>query len=263
VPDSGGISAAVSPDDRFLFLGTYYAWGLACVEIATRRFVWKRSDLKRFYGLCFSPKDNCLYAEFDRAAAMKIDSRTGETTAKLLHMKEVAASPYGDYLLASESNHLCLRDTAGSTLQKWPVEGFKIFNVGWSPRTVAIVECVDLLKLQEKFGTRVYDLQSGAVVWRQPHKETYPDGIMFRPEGEYVGIERNLGDSVLVRMNEQTGNIQRQPIPVTGMKCKTCGRGTFVCRVCGRASLVFAIDVDTHEAHVFRIGDYAEGVQKA
>jgi len=262
-PDMGGMSAAVSHDDRFLYVGTWYAWGLACVEIATRRFVWKRTDLKRFRGLCFSPKDDCLYAEFDRAPAMKIDGRTGETVTKLPRVSEVSVSPYGDYLLTCEPKHLCLRDTSGSVLQKWPREGFAVHRVGWSPRTVAIVECEDLLTLKEKFGTRAYDLRTGALLWRLPRKETFPLGIMFRPESEYVAMEHNLGADVIVRLNEQTGAIRRQTVPIANLKCKTCGRGIFRCSVCKGGSLVFAIDQFTHEPHVFPLGDYVEDVHEA
>ncbi len=261
-PDTGGMSAAVSPDDRLLYVGTYFAWGLACIEIATRRFVWKRTDLKRFYGLCFSPKDGCLYAEFDRAPAMKIDGRTGETVTKLPRVSEVSVSPHGNYLLTCEPKYLCLRDTSGGVLQKWPREGFAIHRVGWSPRSVAIVECEDLLTLREKYGTRVYDLQSGGLLWRLPRKETYPLGIMFRPESEYVAIEGNLGEGVLVRLDEKTGAIRRQVVPVANLKCETCGRGIFKTSVCKHGSLVFAIDQFTHETHVFPLRDQLEAVHK-
>jgi hypothetical protein len=263
VHDSGGMSAAVSADDRFLYLAAYYSWGLACVEIASRRFVWRRKDLKRFYGLSFSPQDNCLYAEFDRGSAIKMNAETGETIGKLPRVREVSADPYGGYVLMCEPKHLCLCDTSGNTLQKWPREGFKILNVGWSPRTIAIVECEDLLTLQEEFGTRVYDLQSGSLLWRQPRKETQPLGVMFRPESEYVGTEGRLGKTVLVRIGEHTGIIQRQPIPVDGMKCKTCGRGSIGCAVCRHGSLIFAIELYTHETRLFQLGDYAQGIHEA
>lgn len=257
IPDSGGMSVAVSADDRFLFLATYYSWGMACVEIASRKFVWRRKDLKRFNGLSFSPKDNCLYAEFDRGSAIKIDSMTGETIAKFPRIGEVSVSSYGDYVLMCDPKYMCLRDTAGNSLQKWPREGFKVLTVGWSTQTIAIVECVDLLTLQEKYGTRVYDLKSGALVWRQPRKETQPLGIMFKPEGEYVAIEglmKNLGKNILVHLDEQTGSIKRQPIPVTEMMCKMCGRGVIACCLCGKGSFIFAIDQYTFEIRVFPVG---------
>lgn len=253
--DTVGMTAAVSADDAYLYFGTYYAWGLGCFEISSRKRIWRRGDLKGFHGLSFSHKDGCLYAEVERGSALKIDGRTGETVTKLKRVNEVHASPYGDYILACEPKSICVRDTSGQTLWKWPREGFAMHSVAWSPRTIALVEAVDLLDLQEKFGTRVYDLRTGDLLWRKPTKETSPRGIMFRPEGEYVAIEGKKGETGIVRFSEETGAITRHQVPVDDMKCKACGRGMIGCNICMHGRMVFAIDEYTYETRLYPLND--------
>jgi hypothetical protein len=52
--DSGGVSVALTPQGRECFVGTYYAWGVACLDVASKEKRWHRTDLKKVYGLATS-----------------------------------------------------------------------------------------------------------------------------------------------------------------------------------------------------------------
>src|SRR5262249_38677213 len=114
--DSGGLSVAMSPEDQYCFVGSYYAWGLACFDVRTGELVWKPDDLRRFYGLTFAPGLQSLFGYFDGKSALRIDPRTGETLETFRGVNYVAASAFRDSTLFGNNKSFILRNDAGQRL---------------------------------------------------------------------------------------------------------------------------------------------------
>ncbi len=237
--DSGGVSVAISADDQLCLVGSYYAWALACFDIRTGDLVWKREDLRRFYGLTFSPELNSLFGYFDGKSALRIDPRTGRTLESFRGVKDVAASPFTGLVLFGDSKSFVLRNGAGERLWAVPRESFAVLDVAWSPDTVAISEVAATRSDGAKAGIRCYSLH-GELLWRYKGRKTHVQPLMYNPQvGGYVGVDFTAGteDRFLVYWEEQTGGIKHERVIPHTMHGEICQQG----------SMMFSMNYKTYE----------------
>jgi outer membrane protein assembly factor BamB len=241
--DSGGVSVAMSSDDRHCFLGTYYSWGLACFDVSTGQMVWKRDDLKRFYGLAFSKAQQCLFGYFDGKSALRIDPKTGETIETFKTVKNISASPFDDAVLFGDGHRFTLRKSDGEKIWSVPRESFAVLNIAWSPETVAISEVGSERRDGTKAGIRCFSLH-GKLLWRYEGRKHHVSPIMYKPSShQYVGVDFTAGvsDAILVHWDEQTGQIHHEQAMSFNMPVEICRQGQMMFCV-NRKSYEFALN---------------------
>ncbi len=220
--DSGGVSVALSADDQRCFLGSYYAWGLACFTVSTGERKWKRDDLRRFRGLTFSPQLHRLFGYFDGKGALEIDPETGQTVQSFRGTTDLVASPINDLVLFGDKKSLSLWRGTRSKLWSVSREGFAVLDVAWSLDTVAISEARDT---DREFGVRCFSTD-GELLWRYNSRKTQVSPLMYNPARRvYVGIDYTPGteDRVLIHWDEATGTIQLErtiPPKMHGALCQ-------------------------------------------
>jgi len=241
--NSGGISVAMSSGDNFLFLGTYYGWGLACFDVHTGEIVWKRDDLQRFYGLAYSPSMDALFGYFLGKRALRIDPRTGATVESFRGVKDIAASPLTDLVLFGNRKSFILRNAAGENLWAVPRESFAVLDVAWSSDTVAISEAAHFRPkdgVTEPGILRCYGW-NGELLWRCESQEAHVCPLMWSGKRrDYVGVRfsgSKRGKSFLLHWGEQTGRkASEREVPDT--MCDA---------ICQQGSTRFLVDYKTYE----------------
>jgi hypothetical protein len=233
IEDAGGISVAMSSDDRYCFLGTYYAWALACFEVSTGKLEWKRKDLARFYGLSFSAGQQALFGYFHGKSALKLNPSTGETVQSYRGIQEVYASPISGDTLLVDKKKLSLHGTDGKRLWSAQRESFAILEVAWSPGTVAISEALEDGLETGTSGIRCYG-RHGELLWRYKGRKGHMSPLMYRPEDRcYIGVDFRAGpkDRLLVRWDEETGEIKNEQVIPSSRHGKLCAKGRTMCCV--------------------------------
>ncbi len=239
--DSGGVSVAMSPDDRHCFLGTYYSWGLACFDVSTGQIVWKRDDLKRFYGLSYSKAQQCLFAYFDGKSALRIDPKTVATLETFQRVNLVSASPFNDAVLFGDGGRrFTMHKPDGGITWTVPRESFAVLDIAWSAETVAISEVGSERSNGTRAGIRCYSLH-GELLWRYEGKKHHMSPIMYQPNNrQYIGVDFGIygpKDVLLVHWDELTGRIcNEQEVPYAM-------RGA----ICQQGRLMFCVDRKTYE----------------
>lgn len=243
--DAGGVSVAMSSDDRYCFLGTYHSWGLACYEVSSGRPVWRRKDLARFYGLSFSAGQQTLFASVHAKSALKIDPRTGETLQSFRGIQEVYASPISGDTLRADKKKLSLYGPDGERLWSAQRESFAILEVAWSQGTVAISEAVQAGTEIPTTGVRCYS-RHGELLWRYKGRKGHTSPLMYRPEDRcYLGVDFKAGptERLLVWLDEQTGAIKNEQLLRPAMHGKLCAKGM----------LMWCVDYKTFGTEIFEI----------
>ena len=178
--DSGGISVAMSPRGDVFFLGTYYAWGVACVSIDAGDEIWRRRDLKRLYGLRTFDQ-NRLACWFDSRAGLTLDIATGETLTKHNGLERVFVSRFDNFSLKSARG---LELWKGSEkLYRWPRASFATLASAFSETICVISEAGE--------STRAFNLQTGQLVWKyEPIPGTHIVNLDYSQRlTRFVGVE--------------------------------------------------------------------------
>lgn len=226
--DSGGVSVAMSSDGRHCFLGTYYAWGLACFDVSTGQMLWKRNDLRRFYGLTFSKAQNCLFCCFQGKSALRIDPKTGATLETFRGVNFISASPFSDAVLYGNQNQFTLRLGNGEKLWSAGRESFDVMDIAWSPGALAVSECVNCVKgdFGSAAGIRCFSLH-GELLWRHRGRWTHIFSLMYRPEShQFIGFDPDRGKDIYLQyLNEQTGHLARELLMPHIMLGEFCQQG--------------------------------------
>jgi hypothetical protein len=242
--DPGVLNVAVSDDDQYCFVGSYYAWALACFEIRTGKIVWKREDLRRFYGLTYSPELRCLFGYLNEKSALMIDPKTGQTIESFRGVNYVNASPVNDLVLFGDTRKtFTLRNRSG--LKLWTVrqEGFGHgpLNVGWSPGALAISETGPIHPGGPHAGIRCYS-SHGELLWRHKRYQAHTWPLMYCPNlRAYVGVEFDPEQKPclcwLVQWDEQTGRVRHEKLVRHPLDGGICHQGLFY----------FAVDRKTYD----------------
>ena len=230
----------MSPDDRHCFLGTYYSWGLACFHVSTGQIVWKRDDLKRFYGLSYSKAQQCLFAYFDGKSALRIDPKTGVTLETFKRVNHVSASPFNDAVLFGDGGRrFTMHKPDGGITWTVPRESWAVLDIAWSAETVAISEVGSERRDGGKAGIRCYSLH-GELLWRYEGRKSHVSPFMFKPSSHhYVGVDFTAGvkDAIRVHWDEQTGHIHHEQAVTQIMPTEICQQG----------QMMFCVDRKTYE----------------
>ena len=179
--NSGGVSLAVTPNGRACFAGTYYAWGVACLDIATREKRWHRTDLKRVYGLATRGDADDLIAWFDGRAGLRLDAHTGQTGAKYPGLRMYAASRFADVELRY-TRRLELFE-GGHPRHTWPCDSFALLACAFSPHLCLVAE--------SSVPAKAIELSSGQVAWLyRPRDGAHLTELDFSPAlGCFVALE--------------------------------------------------------------------------
>ena len=185
--ESGGVSLALSANGSACFVGTYYSWGAACIDLAERREVWRRSDLKRFYGLTALRHDPALVAWFDRKAGLTLDARSGETRDRHVGLRAFYASPFDRCTLKYGRQFELTSPAAGR--HTWASESFALLACGFSPDRCVVSEAAA--------GVQSLDLASGLVSWTyRPRLGAHVTALDFSVRlGCFVALEYAYTDA--------------------------------------------------------------------
>lgn len=227
--DTGDVFVAMSPDDRFCFIGVYCSFGLTCFDVGTGQVVWKRNDLRCFSGLIFSKAQNCLFCSFQDKGALRIDPQTGATLETFRGVKLVSASPFSDAVLFGTHNKFTLRRADGEKLWSVHREGFAARTIAWAAETIAISECVDDRAQKTsnlKSGIRCFTLH-GELLWRFKGRWGSVSPLMYKPSThQYVCIDTTGGkECFLVHLDEQTGRVDHEQSMPHTMHGEICQQG--------------------------------------
>jgi hypothetical protein len=186
---------------------------LACFDVSTGQVIWRRKDLKKFYGLSFSRARNSLFAYFDGKSALELDPLTGVTQTEFRGVVEVDTSPYDESLLFAERKKFSFFGKELKRLWSVPRESFAVLGIAWSTGSVAISEVGSELPNGHRAGIRCYSL-GGELLWRYQGQNDHIDAIQYRPRTKsFVGVDFTAGKAyMLVELDEDTGNAIHQKI---------------------------------------------------
>lgn len=178
---SGGVSLALSADGSDCFAGTYYAWGVACVDLSERRELWRRTDLKRFYGLEFVPYDGTLVGWFDGRAGQVLEGRTGKSIERYPALGAFCASRF-DRSVLRYGKQLELINALGER-QRLSRESFALLAAGFSSDSCVVSEVGGAV--------RAFELETGHLTWTyQPSPGIHVTQLDFAPRVcRFVAIE--------------------------------------------------------------------------
>ena len=179
--ESGGVSLALSANGSACFVGTYYSWGAACVDLQTRQELWRRPDLTRFYGLEAHPDETAVTAWFDRRAGLTLETLTGRTVDRHIALHGFAASRFNRWTLKyGKQFELIGPDTARRT---WRRDGFALLACAFSPDHCVVSEAASTVQ--------AHDLESRGLSWTyQPRPGAHVTALEFSTRlGCFVAVE--------------------------------------------------------------------------
>jgi WD40 repeat protein len=204
--DSGGVSVALTPQGRECFVGTYYAWGVACLDVASQEKRWHRTDLKKVYGLATSADGNQLISWFDGRAGLGLDSQTGQSCSRDVGLRMFAASRFdGTELKYKRRFELSDR---GRLRHKWPRDSFALLSCAFSPQLCVVSE--------SGVPAKAIELTSGRLAWvYQSRDGAHLTELDFSPrlkcfvalEYAYTEAGRDTGPMVALLHLDVSGNV--------------------------------------------------------
>jgi hypothetical protein len=204
--DRGGVSVALSPNGSACFVGTYYAWGAACVEIAEGRECWRRSDLKRFYGMASSPDGAMIIGWFNGRAGLTLDAGTGASVTRHVGLRKYCFSRFdGSHLKFARQFELSRPD---GQRHQWAPESFALLTCAFSPQHCVVSESASAVNAIE--------LTSGTRAWRyQPRVGAHVTGLDYSPrlrrfvalEYAYTEAARETGPMLALLHFDTRGNV--------------------------------------------------------
>jgi hypothetical protein len=152
---SGGVSVALTPQARECLVGTYYAWGVACVDVVNKETRWRRTDLRKVYGLSASADAKEVVAWFDGRAGLRLDLQTGQVLSKSPGLRMFAASRFDSNELNYKRQFELSRN--GRVRHKWPRDSFALLSCAFSPQLCVVAESA--------VPAKAIELTSGKVEW--------------------------------------------------------------------------------------------------
>lgn len=225
--DSGGVSVALTADARECLVGTYYAWGVACVDVNTREIRWRRTDLRKVYGLSATEDDQEIVAWFDRRAGQRLDLHTGESLSKSPGLYMFAASRFDRRELHYRRQFELVE--GGRVRHKWPRESFALLSCAFSPELCVVAE--------SRAPAKAIDLTSGKVAWAyQSRAGAHLVGLDFCPSlNDFVALEyafseggRETGPMVAIVHLDVSGTVVFRHAIREWLDAVFCADGTFV-----------------------------------
>lgn len=242
----GSIYVALSATGSDCFVGTYYAWGLACIGVSSGKQHWRRTDLKRFFGLTTTADGAHVVAWFDGRAGLTLDARTGETRNRHVGLRGFYASRSAALVLACARSYELWN--GADRVYRWPRETFTHLAAALSPGQCAVSESTGAV--------RGFSLTDGRLSWRyHPRPGAHVIELDFSTDLDcFVAIEyaytdeaRQTGPMVALIHIDGTGDIRfRKAIrdwPVVAF----CQRGNGLLNGLGELYNTHTGDVD----HVF------------
>ena len=180
-PDSGGVSVALTPQGRECFVGTYYAWGVACLDVVSRVTRWHRTDLKRVYGLATSADGNDVVTWFDRRAGLGLDSQTGQSCSRHVGLQMFTASRFDTSELKYKKQFELSK--RGQLRHKWSRDSFALLACAFSPHLCVVAE--------SGMPAKAIELTSGRVAWVYRSRDgAHVTALDFSPRLEcFVALE--------------------------------------------------------------------------
>jgi len=203
--NSGGVSVALTPRGRECIVGTYYAWGVACLDVASGETRWHRTDLKKVYGLAVTSGEEVV-AWFDGRAGLRLDAQTGQSRSRDVGLRMFAASRFdGSQLKYKKRFEL---SDGGRLRYKWPRESFALLSCAFSPHLCLVSE--------SGVPAKAIDLASGGLAWvYQSRDGAHLTELDFSPrlkcfvalEYAYTDAGRDTGPMVALLHLDSTGNV--------------------------------------------------------
>ena len=208
-PDSGGVSVALSPSGSECFIGSYHAWGAACYEVRSGEERWRRTDLKRFYGLATTTDGESVVAWFDGKAGLTLDAHTGESRARHVGLRAFKASRFdGTTLRLARQFELTRPDGHRWT---WAPASFALLVTAFSPGLCVVSESAA--------GMTAVDIATGQRAWTYPPRDgTHVIQVDYTPrlanfvalEYAYTQAARDVGEMVVLLHLDDRGNVLRR-----------------------------------------------------
>jgi hypothetical protein len=204
--DSGGVSIALTPHGRECVVGTYYAWGVACVDVGTRQTRWHRTDLRKVYGLATSADGNEVVSWFDGGAGLGLDPKTGRSCSKYPALRMFASSRFdGRELKYRRQFEL---SESGRLRHTWPRDSFALLSCAFSPQLCVVSE--------SGAAAQAIELISGQPAWvYRPRAGAHLTVLDFSPrlncfvalEYAYTEAGRETGPMVALLHLDVSGNV--------------------------------------------------------
>jgi len=179
--DDGGVSLAVDASGSACFVGAFYAWGAARIDLADGCERWRRKDLRRCYGLEAAPHDATLVGWFDGKAGLTLDAASGETLERHRGLRAFCASRF-DRSVLKYGKAFELITPAGARV-RWAPDTFALLAAAFSPDRCVISEA--------GAAVRAIDVTSGVPDWTyQPRPGVHITALDFSPRLErFVALE--------------------------------------------------------------------------
>ena len=206
IADSGGVSLALDAGGGRCFVGTYYAWGVGCIDLSIGDQIWHRTDLKRVQGMCVVPDDASVVVWFENAAGLTLDARTGDTRERHVGLRAFQASRL-DRATLKYARQFELTD-AGGHRHKWPRDRFALLAASFSSELCLVSESTAAVK--------AVALSSGRPVWTyEPRPGAHLLALDYATESaQFVGLEyaysgaaRETGPMVALLHLDSSGNV--------------------------------------------------------
>jgi hypothetical protein len=227
-------------------VGTYYSWGAACVELEAGRERWRRTDLKRFYGMAALPDETGVVACFDGRAGLTLEAQTGQTVERHIGLRAIGASRFDRWTLKYGRRFELIGPTRER--RRWNRESFALLAHAFSPDQCVVSESGSAVCAR--------DVVSSRVLWTYlPRPGTHVIAIEYSThlqhfvalEYAYTDEARADGPMVSLLHIDSSGRVAFQKAIREWPEAVFCENGAFVLNGLGELH-----DVRTGEVeHVF------------
>lgn len=195
-----GSRIALSPDDKFCFVGCYNVYGIASYSLPDGKEIWRRNDLKSVQSVRTLEFQNLVFCGRETGAAHLLEAKSGETAEKLRGVKEIFGS------LFDETVMVC-----GRSLELHRPFGKKL----WSEKTTNEFGCGIYFTqtefvILERGLIRCFDICSQELIWSHRPVETFRfSENFFLNEGVACFQMFQIQDEgpFLVSLNRKTGQV--------------------------------------------------------
>lgn len=189
--DFGGMRLALSMKNVCCLAASYEKEGLACYDILKGSLCWQRKDLRKIQKIVLSPNERYLYCCFDEKPCHVIDVITGQTCDQFRGASRIWVSHFADLTL-QEKRNLHVVDSGGKEKFSVSPDSFGVLDADFSRDHLCLSESGD--------SVRIFELESGAEVWRYSPPENH----------HVLKVASSNGDSVFhgIQWNYEEGGPQ-------------------------------------------------------
>jgi outer membrane protein assembly factor BamB len=200
-PKEPYVHISLNRDSSIVYAGSWGAGGIMAYSVSESRELWRRKELRPFWGISVAGFDSGLYCRLDHSASLRLDPATGQTIEKMRGVGEVFSSSDQSVCLF-ERRQLHVGPRPGITRFKVPRTTFAVLDTAFSTDCVAVTESGGPV--------RCFDLDKGTECWRH----TPAPGFHFihlafcESLGLFVGVEwayRAGGELRLVSLARNSG----------------------------------------------------------